>query len=356
MGTFGTKAALLAAVVAFAAAFVGGAGASPRAAAGGPYADVEADLAAQPAGEPSAQPAADPTQQAAPAEPPPGDQPGQSENAPGHQGEPPGPPEGAGNGDKPGSDKGPGGAAPEGGSDSDPPGCNGTIHLSASGSSVQGTEPKYTRGETVYVHGTGFDASEAFTSYTVEDVNDHVMVGGGGGWSADASGAFVLTAISTSGLVDAHEYKITVYWPEMLPNGESKECRKSKNFFIVGSTEEAGGQTGGQPGGQTGGETGGQQPGAGETGTEETSEQPSAGTAPTAPAGGGAPGGETTTVTPTGGTAGVSKTQSSRGALAAAAQGQLPFTGFPAWVLVLAGAALAVGGFGLRRALASHSP
>ena len=40
---------------------------------------------------------------------------------------------------------------------------NGTIFLSSSAGDTPGTEPKYTRGDTIYVNGTSFDANQAFT-------------------------------------------------------------------------------------------------------------------------------------------------------------------------------------------------
>ena len=99
------------------------------------------------------------------------DAPGKSENAPGQE------------------KKDDAGAASDQGAGNEPPGCNGTIHLSSSATEQQGTDPKYTRGETVYAHGSGFDASESFTHWTIEDVNDHVMVkSDGGAISSDSGG------------------------------------------------------------------------------------------------------------------------------------------------------------------------
>jgi hypothetical protein len=66
--------------------------------------------------------------------------------------------------------------------------------------------------------------------------------------------------------------------------------------------------------------------------------------------------GTTTTSTPTGGNEGGSAsgpTQGVEGRTAVsgahAASGELPFTGFPAWILALAGAALCLTGLGIRR-------
>lgn len=64
--------------------------------------------------------------------------------------------------------------------------------------------------------------------------------------------------------------------------------------------------------------------------------------------------GTTTTSTPTGGTEGVSvgRAQGVKGkaaAVAGANAGQLPFTGFPAWLLAVLGAGLLLSGLGIRR-------
>jgi hypothetical protein len=64
--------------------------------------------------------------------------------------------------------------------------------------------------------------------------------------------------------------------------------------------------------------------------------------------------GTTTTSTPSGGTEGgsVTPTQEVAGAAvsgAKASAGELPFTGFPAWILALAGSALVLAGLGIRR-------
>ena len=188
----------------------------------------------------------------------------------------------------------------------DPPGCNGTIFLS--GSSVQdggnGTTPKFAHGDTVTVSGTGFDANQAFTGWTVDDVNSgtRVMDNSASPFSADGSGNFSFS-FSTSGLTDDHEYKVTVYFTKAVGN---ESCHKSKNFFLVG--EEAGGGAGGNPPPPPAPPSGGGEAGAG--------------------AGGGGGG--------------------SLGEVAgSAAQGALPFTGLPAELVGLAGLALLLGGFAL---------
>lgn len=189
----------------------------------------------------------------------------------------------------------------------DPPGCNGTIHLS--GSSVQdggnGTTPKFARGDSVSVNGTGFDANQAFTGYTVDDVNDgQNVITSNTPWNADGSGAFSFSfSTSQAGFEDAHEYKVTVYFTKEVGN---EECRKSKNFFLV---EEEGGGAGGNP------------------------------PPPPAPPGGGgvSPGGA-------GGGGG-----SLGGEAGSAGAGALPFTGMPIGFLAGAGLALILGGLALRR-------
>jgi len=263
--------------------------------------------------------------------------------------------------------------------DHEPPGCNGTIHLSASATEQQGTEPKYTKGATVYAHGSGFDASESFSGWDVVDVNDGgETVASGGPFSATADGSFDGTAVSVStagaNFDDAHEYKLTVYWTETLPNGDTKVCQKSKNFFLVGTREEeedeeeeeeeendGGGDTGGG-GGDTGGGGGGQTGGGGDTGGSNESTgggtETSGGTETTA--GGStqevAAGSESNTTAGStgvvGGVAGVATTKPGRGPLGqvAGAQATLPFTGFPAWAIALIGGSLLLTGFGLRRA------
>jgi hypothetical protein len=188
----------------------------------------------------------------------------------------------------------------------DPPGCNGTIFLSSSAGDTPGTEPKYTRGDTIYVNGTGFDANQAFTSYTVEDVNSGgAQILSGGAWSADASGNFTFSFSTSSGFTDDHEYKVTVYFTKEVG---SEECQKSKNFFLQGE-EETGGGSGGV---------------SGTTGTGGTGGLSGASTGGT-----------------TGGTTG--------GVSGAEAGGELPFTGMPVWIPLLAGLGLLSCGYVLIR-------
>jgi hypothetical protein len=201
-----------------------------------------------------------------------------------------------------------------------PPGCNGTIHLSAGATAENGTQPKYTMGEEVWAHGRGFDESESFTHFTVYKVNSgHAVIKDEwSGWDADASGAFDLDVINTS-LTPGHEYQVVVYWNETLPNGKEKECRKSKNFFTVGEEEQGGGV-----GGTTTEETGG-------TTTGEVGGTTTGGVAGTTASGG----------SQSGGGAG--------GVLGEAAGETLPFTGLPIWIVVLAGAGLLTAGLMVRR-------
>jgi hypothetical protein len=188
----------------------------------------------------------------------------------------------------------------------DPPGCNGTIFLS--GSSVQdggnGTTPKFAHGDTVTVSGTGFDANQAFTGWTVDDVNSgtRVMDNSASPFTADASGNFSFS-FSTSGLTDDHEYKVTVYFTKAVGN---ESCQKSKNFFLV---SEEGGGAGGNP--------------------------PPPPPPPTPPSGGGAGGAGA-------GGGGELGTIASGGP-----QGALPFTGAPAELIALAALALLLGGAAL---------
>ena len=132
------------------------------------------------------------------------------------------------------------GVAARGGAEA-PPGCNGTIHISAEATAGNGTQPKYTMGEEVWAHGRGFDGIQAFTHFTVYKVNSgHAVIkDDSSGWTADADGAFDLDVIDTS-LTPGHEYQVVVYWNRTLPNGNEKECRKSKNFFTL--EEEQGGE------------------------------------------------------------------------------------------------------------------
>jgi hypothetical protein len=181
----------------------------------------------------------------------------------------------------------------------DPPGCNGTIFLSSEAGDTPGTEPKFTQGDTIYVNGTGFDSGQAFTGYTVDDVNDgENIITSSDPWTADESGnfSFSFVASADNGFTDAHEYKVTVYYTKEVGN---EECQKSKNFFL---TVEEGGGAGGQP---------------------PPPPQPPAGGA----GAGGALGGEA----------------------GGGAQGALPFTGVPFMLLGGAGLALLLGGLALRR-------
>ena len=320
MGTKASRALALLLMALAAAVVAAGAGAAalPEEDSEGVYAQAEAEAATaapEAAAEPGAasqpeivaQPEAS-VQQADPGAPP------ADENA-----------DGPGNSeDAPGQNKPEGGAGAQQGPPDEPPGCNGTIHLGGG----QGTDPKYTVGENIVVNGSGFDASEAFTHWTVVDVNDgSAAVASGGGWPAGGDGSFSFTAMSTSGLTDGHEYKLTVYWNETLPNGETKECHKSKNFFVVAAS---GGST---PGGSTP-----------EGSTPETATPPSTESSS---------GSGTTGSTTGGGVAGESATVDSNvaggGVLGAEAGGTLPFTGTNVWVFALLGAALAAAGFGLRR-------
>jgi hypothetical protein len=176
----------------------------------------------------------------------------------------------------------------------DPPGCNGTIFLSSEAGDTPGTEPKFTRGDTIHVNGTGFDAGQAFTGYTVDDVNDGTnVITSTDPWNADESGNFTFSfSTDQAGFEDAHEYKVTVYFTKEVGN---QECQKSKNFFLE-EEEQPGGTTtttGGVSGGTTGGTTGG-----------------------------------------VGG---------------AGAGGELPFTGLPVWIPAVAAAALLASGFLLLR-------
>jgi hypothetical protein len=192
----------------------------------------------------------------------------------------------------------------------DPPGCNGTIFLSSSAGDTPGTEPKYTQGDTIYVNGTGFDSAQAFTGYTVDDVNDgENIITSNTPWTADANGdfSFSFVASAENGFTDAHEYKVTVYFTKEVGNAD---CRKSKNFFL---TVEEGGGAGGQP----------PPPPAGP--------QP---TPPPPPGGGGAGAGGGGSLGEEGGSGG---------------QGALPFTGLPFALLAGAGLALILGGLALRR-------
>jgi hypothetical protein len=193
----------------------------------------------------------------------------------------------------------------------DPPGCNGTIFLSSSAGDTPGTEPKYTQGDTIYVNGTGFDSAQAFTGYTVDDVNDgENIITSDAPWAADANGdfSFSFVASAANGFTDAHEYKVTVYFTKEVGN---TDCRKSKNFFL---TVEEGGGAGGQPP------------------PPPTPEGPQP-TPPPPPGGGAGAGG--------GGSLGEEAGSSGQGAL--------PFTGLPFAVLGLAGLALLLGGLGLMR-------
>jgi hypothetical protein len=195
----------------------------------------------------------------------------------------------------------------------DPPGCNGTIFLSSSAGDTPGTEPKYTRGDTIYVNGTGFDANQAFTSYTVEDVNSGgAQILSGGAWNADPSGDFTFSFSTSSGFTDDHEYKVTVYFTKDVGSGE---CQKSKNFFLQGDEE------------------------AGSTGTPPTS-----GT-----------GGVSGTTTGTGGVSGATTGGTTGGVAGAQAGGTLPFTGIPVWVPLLAGLGLLSCGYMLLRGKARSS-
>jgi hypothetical protein len=204
-----------------------------------------------------------------------------------------------------------------------PPGCNGTIHLSAGATAENGTQPKYTMGEEVWAHGRGFDESESFTHFTVYKVNSgHAVIKDDrSGWDADASGAFDLEVISTT-LTPGHEYQVVVYWNETLPNGKVKECRKSKNFFTTGEEEQG-------VGGTTTEETGG-------TTTEET--------------GGSVGSGGSGGVAGTTASGNVQQTGGVLGAVASGATRNLPFTGLPIWIPLLAGAGLLAAGLMLRHA------
>lgn len=203
-------------------------------------------------------------------------------------------------------------------SDGGPPGCNGTIHLSAGATAGNGTQPKYTMGEEVWAHGRGFDETQVFTHFTVYKVNSqHAVIKEGSGWSADASGVFDLDVINTS-LTPGHEYQVVVYWNRTLPNGKEKECRKSKNFFAVGE-EEQGGGTGGTTTEEQGGTT-----------TEET---------------GGTTTGEVAGAVASGNSSG----GGAGGVLGAAATSNLPFTGLPVWLVLLAGGTLLGAGIAVRR-------
>lgn len=203
------------------------------------------------------------------------------------------------------------------------PGCNGTIHISSSSTAGNGTQPKYTTDEEVWAHGRGFDANESFTHFIVYKVNSgHAVIKEDwDGWSADDSGAFTLDVINTS-LTPGHEYQVVVYWNETLPTGDVKECRKSKNFFTVGAEQ------GGGVGGTTTEEVGG-------TTTEEV--------------------GGTTTEQVAGGVAGATaggnvQPSGAGGVLGAVASRNLPFTGLPIWIVILAGAGLLTTGLVVRRA------
>jgi hypothetical protein len=195
--------------------------------------------------------------------------------------------------------------------DEGPPGCNGTIHLS--GSSVQdggnGTTPKFARRDTVTVNGTGFDANQAFTGYTVDDVNDgQNVITSNTAWNADANGAFSFSfSTSEAGFEDAHEYKVTVYFTKEVGN---EECHKSKNFFLT--VEEGGGGAGGNP---------------------PPPPPPPSGSGGAGAGGGGSLGEEA----------------------GSGAQGALPFTGLPVAFLGIAGLVLLLGGLGLMRSASADN-
>jgi hypothetical protein len=157
------------------------------------------------------------------------------------------------------------------------PGCNGTVHLSGTLVADNGTEPKYELGSPIFAHGRNFDADSSDSgTYSITDLNDQAVLTSGNPWSAP-SGSFDVE-LDFDGSPE-HEYKVEFFWTEAQPNGEMQTCVKSKNFFLV--TEAGAGVLGASAGGVLG------------TG-----------------AGGGGTGGD------------------------------LPYTGLPAWVALLAGLSL----------------
>jgi hypothetical protein len=194
------------------------------------------------------------------------------------------------------------------------PSCDGTMHLSNGLAAGSGHDPTYTQGETVYGHLRGFKRGRSLGHWSVEDVNDHVIVAPD--WRPGPAASNWLLQ-ETAELTDGHEYKVTVYWEKTLPNGRAKTCHKSKNFFIEAAVEE----------GTVGG-------------TEETPDTDT---------------GALAGATEAGGVAGATASGGSRleggaaGALRASVSANLPFTGMPIWIALLAGLALLTMGLILRR-------
>jgi hypothetical protein len=180
-----------------------------------------------------------------------------------------------------------------------PPSCNGTVHLSGTVAATNGNQPKYSAGDAVYARGRGFDRDGTDAgSYTITDINDKVVVTSGQPWAAP-SGTFALQLAMNTNVSEEHEYQVVFFWTERLPNGRTKTCRKSKNFFLFGSA------------------------GAGVLGTT---------------AGG------------TAGALGAAASGGEGGVLGTSASGEdLPFTGIPAWLLILVGLPLFAIGLAARK-------
>lgn len=183
-----------------------------------------------------------------------------------------------------------------------PPGCNGTIFLSDSTGGDRGTDPQYTQGETVFVFGDQFDADDTafdFQVITEPPSPQQGTVVASGSLDGDGSGHIPAQAVyDTSDATDEGPYKVLVSWTDQGDNPE--ECSKSKNFRIqLAAAEEEEEEQEEQGEGVLGEEAGGGEAGAGVAGAQ--------------------------------------------------AAGELPFTGLPVVLLIVAGVSLLGGGLVLRR-------
>jgi hypothetical protein len=139
---------------------------------------------------------------------------------------------------------------------------------------------------------------------------------GGGSWSADSSGASEPTSA-------------TVAFTGDLGNGNANLVISHGCFSSGGTTGETTGVTTGETSGQTTGETSGETSSGGPTSGGPTSGGPTSG-------GGGTTG--------TGGVSGSTTGGTTGGTAATPSGGDLPFTGLPVWMPLLAAAAMVASG------------
>ena len=113
-----------------------------------------------------------------------------------------------------------------------PRGCTGAVWTTDASGATQ-NKNKYGAGESVYLNGRNFPAGATLT-YTISKVNDKAATGFPSGTFTPGTGDFTARLIWPTPAETGHEYKVVV----SFTGGNGQSCRKSDNFFFVGSEQE----------------------------------------------------------------------------------------------------------------------